>query len=77
MAKPEPFVKRTLALLPFVLLAFLATAASPAQPGAMPERHRDFLKTNCQGCHGPEKQKGKFRVDDLPLAIADLQTADR
>jgi mono/diheme cytochrome c family protein len=43
----------------------------------MPERHRALLEQHCQGCHGPEKQKGKFRVDDLPLTITDLATAER
>ncbi|MBI4626571.1 MAG: DUF1592 domain-containing protein [Verrucomicrobia bacterium] len=43
----------------------------------MPERHRAFLEQNCLGCHGPEKQKGKFRVDELPLTISDLPTAER
>ena len=43
----------------------------------MPQRHRSLLSENCQGCHGPEKQKGKFRVDDLPLTITDLASAER
>ena len=43
----------------------------------MPERHRALLSQHCQGCHGEEKQKGKFRVDDLPLQIADAHTAER
>ena len=67
-----------------VRVGLLLTAASvtPARAadtaaGTMPERHRDFLAKNCQGCHGAEKQKGRFRVDDLPLALADLPTAER
>ena len=43
----------------------------------MNERHRALLKDNCEGCHGPEKQKGKFRVDDLSFIPKDLETAER
>jgi len=41
------------------------------------ERHRALLKEHCQSCHGAEKQKGKFRVDDLSFTLSDLSTADR
>ena len=56
--------------------------ADSAQPKAavraeMHSRHRAFLEKNCQGCHGPEKQKGKFRVDELPFGIENLPTAER
>ena len=43
----------------------------------MPQRHRSLLGENCQGGHGPEKQKGNFRVDDLPLTITDVASAER
>ncbi|MFM7749634.1 MAG: DUF1587 domain-containing protein, partial [Opitutaceae bacterium] len=66
-----------LAALPLLAGAAPATRAAEAPPGTMDERHRAFLANHCQGCHGPEKQKGKFRVDDLALAIADLPTAER
>jgi hypothetical protein len=51
--------------------------AAGASPAAMPQRHRSLLSESCQGCHGPEKQKGNFRVDDLPLTVTDLATAER
>ena len=56
--------------------------AGSAQPktavrAEMHSRHRAFLEKNCQGCHGPEKQKGKFRVDELPFGIENLPTAER
>ncbi len=41
------------------------------------DRHRALLKEHCQGCHGAERQKGKFRVDDLSFSLSDLPTADR
>lgn len=77
MATLVPRVKRTLALLPALLLALPVSAASAAQPAAMAEKHRALLRTHCVSCHGPEKQKGKFRVDDLPFQVADIETAER
>ncbi|MEK0447363.1 MAG: hypothetical protein RLZZ399_2684 [Verrucomicrobiota bacterium] len=53
-------------------------AATPEPPAvALPERHRALLKEHCESCHGAEKQKGKFRVDDLSFSLSDLATADR
>lgn len=43
----------------------------------MPEKHRALFKEHCVSCHGPEKQKGKFRVDDLPLAITNVEIAEK
>jgi hypothetical protein len=42
-------------------------AADTTPQAVMPERHRALLNANCVACHGTEKQKGKFRVDDLPF----------
>jgi mono/diheme cytochrome c family protein len=55
-------------LLPSVLLA-----ADPT----MPDKHRALFKEHCVSCHGPEKQKGKFRVDDLPLTITNVEVAEK
>jgi hypothetical protein len=52
-------------------------AAVPPAPAALPQKHTPLLKEYCQGCHGPEKQKGEFRVDDLPLTINTIQDAER
>lgn len=58
-----------------------AAFAGPVQkrlPGApMVEAQRRFLGEHCERCHGQEKQKGSFRVDDLNLAIGDARTAER
>ena len=66
---------RTAALL--VAAGAAPVRAAEAAAAAMPERHRAFLEGNCLGCHGPEKQKGKFRVDELSFALSDLPTAER
>ncbi len=65
--------------LSFVLWAGnnIPLLAEESPKAVMPDRHQSLLKENCQGCHGPEKQKGKFRVDDLPLHITDLPSAER
>lgn len=55
-----------------------AAQAPPAPPRAeMHARHRAFLEEHCKQCHGPERQKGKFRVDNIPFVIEDLQNAER
>jgi hypothetical protein len=62
-----------------ILLLSSALAASGQNPGraVIAERHRALLGNHCQKCHDAEKQKGKFRVDDLPLAVATLEDAER
>ncbi|MEK0446734.1 MAG: hypothetical protein RLZZ399_2055 [Verrucomicrobiota bacterium] len=55
-----------------------ASAATTTQTQArLSEKHRALLESHCTSCHGPAKQKGKFRVDDLPLSIATLEDAER
>ena len=40
------------------------------------ERIKPFLKTYCVACHGPEKQKGKIRVDHLTASMSDRKEAE-
>ena len=67
--------------IPF--LASLAIATPPVShpsdtpPATLPEKHRATLEAHCNSCHNAEKQKGKFRVDDLPLSINDNHSAER
>lgn len=63
-------------VLSIVALVLPATVADIPR-AAMPERHRTLLTQHCQGCHGPDKQKGKFRVDDLSFQIGDLPAAEK
>ena len=46
-----------------VVLITTATAAETVGPGVS-----TFLKTYCIDCHGPKKQKGDFRVDELKIS---------
>lgn len=36
-----------------------------------------MLNEHCFSCHNEEKQKGKFRLDDLPFSIGDNRSAER
>ncbi|MDA0725907.1 MAG: DUF1587 domain-containing protein, partial [Verrucomicrobia bacterium] len=36
-----------------------------------------FFESNCIKCHGPKKQKGSVRLDDLPSQIGDAAAAQR
>ena len=59
-------------------LLWFATAIAAEPPRALiPERHRVLFQEHCVKCHGAEKQKGKFRIDQLPFTIADIETAEK
>jgi hypothetical protein len=51
---------------PIALILFLA--ASTSLHAAVDPRVPAFLKTYCIDCHGPKKQKGDFRVDELKIS---------
>jgi hypothetical protein len=64
-------------ILALCLGATAAVAADEPPRAVMNAQHRTLLTDYCQKCHGVEKQKGKFRVDDLPFTITDLESAER
>ncbi len=69
-------------LLRFVFLIAAVHSIATAKAGAvdhavMPERHRALFKEHCVSCHGAEKQKGKFRVDDVPFTITTIEAAEK
>lgn len=45
-------------------LSCLFLAGGPLH-GAGPEAFEAFLKTHCVSCHGPDKEKGDLRIDEL------------
>jgi len=53
-----------------LLLPFAVAAAAPASPVAdratFDKQVTPFLQQHCIKCHGPEKQKGDVRLDNLP-----------
>lgn len=58
-------------------LSLVFAASAIAAPAVLNPQHRALLETHCQGCHGAEKQKGSFRLDDLSFTITDVQSAER
>ena len=70
-----------LSVLAFWTMSALANANQHPTPNApsavLPQKHRAILEEHCSNCHNAEKQKGKFRIDDLPEAIADNRSAER
>ena len=53
----------------FLALFLSAVAAAPSQAGdeGLDAVVRPFFAAHCVSCHGPEKARGDFRVDTLPL----------
>ncbi|MCF7785511.1 MAG: DUF1592 domain-containing protein [Prosthecobacter sp.] len=65
-------------LIAVLLSAYTSSHAAEAQGRAvMDQRHKALFQETCVSCHGPDKQKGKFRVDDLPFEIKDIETAEK
>ena len=62
-----------------VLLGILLLMSAPAHAATTAPPHpHPFLVEHCVGCHGPEKQKGDFRIDtQLSLTFSNRLTADR
>jgi len=61
-----------------VTLTLLGTAlARAAEPARFAEAQRAFFKDYCVECHGPAKQKGKLRLDDISFTIDSTAAADR
>lgn len=62
-------LKKTSFLIPTLALCCLASEGGAADAKAksmpMPADVRAVLEKHCFACHGPEKQKGKIRLDDL------------
>ncbi|HCN75601.1 MAG TPA: hypothetical protein DIT13_00225 [Verrucomicrobiales bacterium] len=63
-------------------IAILAVSCALSDAAELPrtqfdEKHRDFFKDYCAGCHNEETQKGKLRLDDIAFGIDTLESAER
>lgn len=67
----------TLALLFLVNGSSLQAAEGAEARVHLSAGQKTFLLTHCSKCHNAKQQEARFRVDDLPLTIADLPTAER
>jgi len=63
---------------PFMKLLIEEAADAPAQPGAVAanegerffaEKVKPILDTKCASCHGADKQKGEYRLDQREIAF--------
>ena len=63
----------TLALLG----ATLSRGEAAPPPAQFDENQRAFFQDYCVDCHGPKKQKGKLRLDDISFTIDTTEKADR
>lgn len=59
-----------------LLTAFaLASVANTAGAQDRDTTLRKFVDAHCVGCHGPDVQRGKLRLDNLPLTLTDKEIA--
>ena len=77
--RPGPFKAGGVNMSRIFPLLLIFAAAARAEEASYPlsginEAHLQTLKTYCVECHS---EKGKFRVDDLPLTIGNSATAER
>jgi len=59
------------------LFTLLIPISLHAADAAMDAKHRALFKDYCLSCHHAEKQKGKFRIDDLPFTLSNVETAEK
>ena len=58
-------------------LPVLCCVAADPPAARIDEVHREFLRSHCVDCHGPDKQKGKLRLDDASFTLDTVENADR
>ena len=65
--------------MPFRFAIFLLSPSvlAAVEPAIFTAEIRPFIEHHCVKCHGPEKQKGKLRLDTLPPDFTDPRTAER
>ena len=75
------FIKLTLVAFAWIMMADWFTSVSigeePSNSVVMDSKHRQILDMYCLKCHDERNQKGKFRVDNLPYKISEIETAER
>src|SRR5208282_3867945 len=62
-------------LISLTLTTAVAGQASAQAPDAFEAQFRQFVDRHCVACHGPDVQKRKLRLDKLPAAFQDKDTA--
>ncbi len=59
----------------FALVLVATTPTFAQERDATETRFRKFADSHCVECHGPDVQRGKLRLDNLPLTLTDKNTA--
>ena len=67
------FVRRVTGFLPALTILFIASLACADESL---NKLSPFLKQHCYDCHGPEKQKGDIRFDNLAKDLADIENLE-
>jgi hypothetical protein len=60
-----------------ILGASIIRAEAAPPPAQFDENQRAFFQDYCVDCHGPKKQKGKLRLDDISFTVDTTEKADR
>lgn len=63
--------------LSFAAFCLTATTVVSADEPVVPEKHRQFFESYCTECHNADKQKGKVRLDNIPLKLDSVESAER
>ena len=61
----------------FVVLLLCTSSSLKAAEARMDEKQRQFFREYCTECHGEKKQKGKVRLDNIPLELNSVELAER
>ena len=67
---------RSLYLLLILVFVTRIVTAAETTASQFPQKVNQFLTTHCVSCHGPDKQKGKFRIDTLSQDLVNGTDAD-
>jgi len=67
----------SLAIRSIPLVIFFSSAISALAVPGFEELLPPFIQKNCIACHGPDKQKGKLRLDTLPPDFKDPRVVEK
>ncbi len=71
------WLKLLLNSLTVMTLSCGMTRAEDVPRVAMSEKYRSLFANYCVSCHGPEKQNGKVRLDELSFQLNTVETAEK
>ena len=63
-------------LFPLIFLVLLFAGSAPAMEGDFKSKIKPFLRLHCIRCHGPDREEGGMRVDEISGDLDDLNSID-